>query len=84
MPTTIFPDSKSENITRRQLVQGLAVTLALAETLRVAKELPLGMLYVACMGKVDYQGFEKAVDILVNAGVAVRGDNHLLRWTGKP
>lgn len=64
-----------------QINAALAVTMAVAETIREAGSTPAGPLYAALMGRVSLAGFESMIRNLKNAGL-VREQNHMLTWTG--
>ncbi len=67
--------------TAEQQKAGLAVVMAVAETIREAGEAPTGTMYAALMGKVSLEGFNKILGILQRNGlISVSG--HVARWTG--
>ena len=68
--------------TPTQLRAGLALTLAVSEAIREAREIPSGTLYASLMGKVDYEGYQKLLRILTGAGIIEVIPSHLIRWTG--
>ena len=61
---------------------GLALTLAVSEAIREAREIPSGTLYASLMGKVDFEGYQKLLRILTGAGLIEVLPSHLIRWTG--
>lgn len=67
--------------TAAQLKAALAITLAVAEAIREAKEIPSGTLYAMLVGKVDLQGYEAIIRNLKNADL-VTEIAHLLKWVG--
>ena len=68
--------------TPTQLRAGLALTLAVCESIREAREIPSGTLYASLMGKVDFEGYQKLLRILTGAGIIEVIPSHLIRWTG--
>jgi hypothetical protein len=67
--------------TANQVKAALAVTLAVAEAIREAGEIPSGTLYSMLISKVDLQGYEAMIRNLKNAGL-VEEKAHLLKWIG--
>ena len=67
--------------TAAQLKAALAITLAVAEAIREAREIPSGTLYATLLGRVDLAGYEAMIRNLKNAGL-VSEKNNLLTWTG--
>lgn len=61
---------------------GLAILMAVAETIREAGSTPAGTLYAALVGRVTLQGFEAMIQILVNGRLVRRDASHLLTWIG--
>jgi hypothetical protein len=68
--------------TARQLNAARAITIATAEAIREAREIPSGTLYVMLCGKVDYAGYEALLRNLTNAGLIQVMPSHMVRWTG--
>lgn len=66
---------------KEKLKAALAITIAVAETIREAKQISSGHLYAALMPKLDYQAYVSLVNLLKNSGV-IREENHLLIWVG--
>jgi hypothetical protein len=69
-------------VTAEQRKAGLAVVMAVAETVREAKQCPSGVVYAALVGRVTLEGYQKILGILQNAGLVSVGSDHMLRWTG--
>lgn len=67
--------------TSSQLNAAMAVTVAIAEAIREAKEIPSGHLYAVLMNKVDLEGYQRIIQTLKNAGL-VEDKGHLLKWVG--
>ncbi len=67
--------------TKTQIKAAFAVTLAIAETIREAKEIPSATLYAMLIGKVDLQGYQAMIRNLKNANLVSETAN-LLKWTG--
>lgn len=65
-------------MTQRTNIVLLAV---IADSLRECKEAREGTLYAALMGDVSLAEFNRLVDVLVELGIAKRGDGHLLTYT---
>lgn len=68
--------------TQQQLNAGKQVVLAVAETIREAGECPSGTIYAALVGRVTFEGYQKILGILQNAGLVEQKANHMLRWIG--
>jgi hypothetical protein len=66
----------------QELKAGLAVTIAVAEAVREAGEIPSGTVYAALVGKVTMEGYTKILGILKGAGLIEEDRSHLLRWIG--
>lgn len=69
-------------ITREQARAAFNAVLAVAETIREAREIPSGTMYAALMERVDYAGYEKLISILKGAGLVEETPAHMLRWVG--
>jgi hypothetical protein len=67
--------------TAAQIKAAFAMTLAVSEAIREAREIPSGTLYAMLVGKVDLQGYEAMIRNLKNAGL-VEEKAHLLKWIG--
>lgn len=67
--------------TAREVRAGQLLTLAVAEAIREAGEIPSGTLYAMLLGRIDIHGYTKMLAILKSSGL-VAETNHLLRWTG--
>lgn len=67
--------------TRADIRAGLAMTMAVAETIREAGEVPSGVLYAGLVGRLDIHAYNKLIGILKNSGL-VEEKSHLLRWIG--
>lgn len=67
--------------TATQVKAALAMTLAVAEAIREAGEIPSGTLYAMLVSKVDMQGYQSMIRNLNNAGL-VEEKAHLLKWIG--
>ena len=65
-----------------ELQAGLTLVHAVAEAIREVGELPEGTLYAVLCGKVDKQGWDKLVSLLLGAGLVERRAGHLLVWVG--
>lgn len=68
--------------TQAEIKAGLKMTMAVAEAIRELKQVPSGHLYAQMIGRVTFEGFEKMIAILVNAGLVAQDPSHLLRWVG--
>lgn len=64
-----------------QVNAALRVTLAAAEAIREAKEIPSGVLYALLMSRMDLAGYEAMLRNLKGAGL-VTETAHMLRWVG--
>jgi hypothetical protein len=67
--------------TPEQLKAGTQMILAVAETVREAKEAPTGVMYAALTGRVSLDGFQKILGILERANL-IEVRNHVARWIG--
>lgn len=68
-------------MTSEQLAAGVSVLKAVAESIRLAGEIPSGHLYSAMCGTVDIGAYQRIIDILKRAGL-VSESAHLLKWIG--
>ena len=67
--------------TASQTRAALALTMAVAETIREAREIPSGTLYAMLVSKVDLPGYQAMIRNLKNAEL-VEERAHMLRWIG--
>ena len=68
--------------TAAQVKAALAVTMAVAETIREAGEVPSGTVYAALIGRVSLEGYQSMLRNLKNAGLVEETPAHLLKWIG--
>ena len=68
--------------TAAQVKAALAVTMAVAETIREAGEVPSGTVYAALIGRVSLEGYQSMLRNLKNAGLVEESPAHLLKWIG--
>lgn len=68
--------------TKQELNAGMQMIIVVTEAIREAGELPEGTLYATLIGKVDAEGFEKMIAMIVRTGLVERTPSHLLRWIG--
>ena len=68
------------SVTKEQTLAAVKTLIAVAETIREAKQVPAGTLYAMLMGVMDLPTFESMVNTLVNTGLVGRGANHMLVW----
>lgn len=66
---------------RSELKAGLVLIAAVAEAIREAGRILSGTLYAMLMGKIDYQAYQKLIQMLKNADL-VREEAHELIWIG--
>jgi ABC-type iron transport system FetAB ATPase subunit len=66
-------------VTKEQLHGAFATVQTVAEAIRELKQVPSGLLYTNVMGKIDFEGYEKIINLLKRSGL-VREENHLLIW----
>lgn len=59
----------------------LTILMATAEAVREAGRIPSGTLYAILMGRVDFEGYTRMIDILEGAGL-IEKRSHELVWTG--
>lgn len=67
--------------TKDQIKAALAVTMAIAEAIRVLGSVPSGHLYAQLCSKLDLRTYRRIIDTLKGAGL-VSEMSHLLTWTG--
>jgi hypothetical protein len=65
-----------------ELKAGLAILMAVSETIRELGEVPSGTLYATLIGKVDFDGYEAMLRTLTNAGLIQVMPSHMIRWCG--
>ena len=58
------------NVTKEQTLAAVKTLIAVAETIREAKQVPAGTLYAMLMGVMDLPTFESMVNTLVNTRTA--------------
>ena len=63
----------------KQVLAGLAIMEAVAESIREAGQLPAGPLYAHLMGLMDLQQFDLMIVMLARAGL-VRRQGDLVVW----
>lgn len=68
--------------TSAQVKAALALTLAVAETIRECSEAPAGTLYAGLAGRVTLEGFQSMIQQLKNAGLVSESSGHMLKWIG--
>lgn len=69
-------------VTKEQLTAGFDFVRSVAEAIRLAGEIPAGVLYAVIMDKVSLEGFDKIINMLTEAGLVQRTVGHVLVWTG--
>jgi len=69
--------------TTTQIHAGLEILKALADTIRELHSVPSGELYARVMGHMDINAYERAIQILKNAGLVAESGAHLLTWDVK-
>ena len=79
---TIDTILNSSTPTVRQLNAALAITIATAEAVREARQIPSGTLYAMLMGKVDFEGYQGLLRTLSGAGLIQVMPSHMVVWTG--
>lgn len=67
--------------TATEMKAGLAVLLAVSETIREAGEVPSGVLYAGLIGRVTLEGYQSMIRTLKGAGL-VEEKGNVLRWIG--
>lgn len=60
---------------------GLAILLAVSETVREAKRVPSGTVYAALIGRVTFEGYQALIRTLKGAGL-IEERAHELIWVG--
>jgi hypothetical protein len=73
LPQTVTPEQKKA---------GLAVIMAVSETIRESKRCPSGVVYAALVGRVSLEGYNKILSILKGAGLIQETNAHELVWVG--
>ena len=66
----------------RELRHAIGIAHALAETIRLRREIPSGHLYATVMHTMTLEQYEQFIGILIEAAVVERTPSHLLRWVG--
>ena len=66
----------------KKVSAALAVTMAVAETIRALGQVPNGHLYVQLMDKLDFETYTAIIQTIKSAGL-IDEKNHLLIWKGK-
>jgi len=67
--------------TAAEIKAALGISVAIAEAVREAGEIPSGTLYAIVMGKLSLASYEAVLRTLAGAGL-IKVENHLVRWTG--
>lgn len=67
--------------TKEQAAAGLAVIMAVAETIRELGECPSGPLYARLMGRVSFESYQSIIRTLKGANL-VTERNSMLTWIG--
>jgi hypothetical protein len=67
--------------TATQVKAALAVTMAVAETIRELGRTPSGHLYAGLCDRISFASYEQIIGTLVNAGL-IRKSGHELIWIG--
>jgi len=65
--------------TKEQLAAALDTLRALADTVKELGEVPSGHLYQVVMGRMSLQAYEKAIGLLIGAGL-IRKCGNVLVW----
>lgn len=68
--------------TRDELKSGLMMLQAVADTVRELGECPSETIYAALIGKVSFEGCQKILTILSNAGLIKVAPSHMITWVG--
>ena len=68
-------------VTAEQKKAGLAILLAVSETVREAKRVPSGTVYAALIGRVTFEGYQALIRTLKGAGLIEEKANELI-WVG--
>lgn len=69
--------------TAAQIKAALSLTLAVAETIREAGEVPSGTLYVNLCDKLDHEAYTALLRTLTNAGLIRVLPSHMIQWIGQ-
>lgn len=69
-------------VTPEQTKVGLAIVVAVAETIRESKRVPSGVVYAALVGRVSLEGYNTILSILKGAGLIQETNSHELVWVG--
>lgn len=69
--------------TQEQLECGKKVVMAVAETIREVGSCPSGTLYAGLMGLVTFEGYNKIIRVLTNAGLIEVDRSHMVKWIGR-
>jgi hypothetical protein len=68
--------------TKQQIRAALQITMAVAESIREAREIPSGSLYAILCAKVSFGDYQAIIRTLKNAKLVEETPAHLLRWIG--
>ena len=68
--------------TKEDIKRAMLVTMAVAETIREAGEVPSGTIYAAIMSKVSLECYQAILRTLENAELIKVHPSHLIRWIG--
>lgn len=69
-------------ITPDQIKAAMAMTQAVAETIKTLGSVPSGHLYARLMGHMSLQTYESLIGLIKKSGL-VKEENNLLIWVGK-
>lgn len=68
-------------ITKKEIHTAFELLKIAAEAICKAGSVPSGTLYATMMSVIDLPGYNRAIEILINAKL-VKKENHLLTWIG--
>jgi hypothetical protein len=68
-------------VSKDEVHAAVSVVVVLGQTIRELGRVPSGELYAQCMGTLSLVSYQRALGVLVQAGL-VREENHLLSWVG--
>lgn len=71
-------NTTTDTITAQQRICALLV--AMAETLKEAKEMPAGIAYAALQGRCNLDLFQGCVAMMVKMGICIQRRNNMLEW----
>ena len=67
--------------TEQEIGSAIKLIKVVADTVKVAGQIPSGHLYAAMMHKIDLSTYNRVIDLVKRSGL-VEEKSHLLKWIG--